>query len=656
MKKINFQFSTINIQRLLLLVAFLTGCSKEEESLFTGRDNAIAAFILTKDGATLHGAVSPDSIAVTVPEGVSLAGATASVTLSENAAIAPDPAAITDWDVPRSFTVTAYNGTPHTYYYTVKTDRRPRTFEGNIVLFSQADVESFAATFDANRIYGNITIGAATGADSVYALAGLERIKTVTGSITIELTYAGDELTAFADLEAAGELRITSKRVKTVRFPKLAAVHADLHLDQASSIRTIDFPELALVEKNLRIYYADSLLQMHFPKLQVVENLTLQGRSAGTQNLRAVELPELTEVTGTLNISYLNATTSFAAPRLATAGALTISSCAAMTSLDFGALTTVNGGIDIQALNITSLDGFGALESIGGRLYCYNTAKLASLAGMASLRSAGTYYLYGCTALTQFDVRGVQTASIDLYNSTMTGLTITGDTDFAGRLYFGALPSGTAAFPVTVQGIENVGELHVATSYITTLTLPWVKTVSRRLTLSCGSVTAISLPNLRTVGGVTVSSCAALTTLSIPDLTAVTGYTDASGATAGSFTYTVSSNITKVELPKLQSIAGSLSITGLTATRPLATIRFPVLESISGTLTIAGTNNAVFKDLSGFTALTSAAGVTIGNFTQLRNFCPLQGVIHSLNDNTWKISGCGYSPTYQNMLDEECSN
>ncbi|MDR0668124.1 MAG: hypothetical protein LBF90_05865 [Prevotellaceae bacterium] len=736
MKTYSLKFSVL---LLPVAAAFVAGCNKEEESPFTGSDNYIAAFALVKDGVTLKGAVSPDAIVVTAPERLSLSGATATVTLSENATMAPDPATIADWDIAHTFTVTAHNGTRHRYDYSV--ERRLISRSGDVVLLTQADVDAFVEEVkDLDQIDGSITIGAATGQDTIYSLAGVEHLKVVTGGIVVNATYAGEDLTAFERLEKTNDLLIASKKVKTVRFPKLAVAHADLNFNQAAAIQTLDFPELTAIDKGLRIYYVDSLANIHFPKLQaIVESVTIQGRSSGVQNLHAVEfpalqkvggsftlsywreitsvnLPQLTEVSSTFTITSLSKATHFAAPRLETVGALTMSNCAAMTSVDFGALKTVNGHVNpnlaalaevhfpaletvagsmtfstsatitalrfpaltsagsltipnaanlatlqfpalktvegqlsILSTRLTSLDGFPALERVGGRLYLYNLPNLTTVR-LPSLQSAGTYYAYGLTGVSEIDVRGVEIGSLELYGTTMTGLTLKGPDVFSGRLYFGSPPSGTTVFPVTIEGFKTVGSLVTSLSYVTAIHFEWLERVTGLLNFSSGAaVTSINLPNLRSAGGFTLASHAALTTLHLPQLEEITGYSSGT-VTAGSFTYAVTSNnLTTLELPKLRRVEGSLSITGLVAARKLEIIRFPALESLTGTLTITGTSNATFKDLAGFRALTAAAGVTISNFTQLKNFEPLKNLVPALSADTWNVAGCGYNPSYDDM-------
>ena len=107
--------------------------------------------------------------------------------LSENATIYPDPAAVTDWDEERQFVITAYNGVRSTYKYTV--ERSGIAHNGTVVLETQADVDDFGQR-GITLINGNLTVGRATGTDSITSLAPLENLKEVVYSLTLHATCA----------------------------------------------------------------------------------------------------------------------------------------------------------------------------------------------------------------------------------------------------------------------------------------------------------------------------------------------------------------------------------------------------------------------------------------------------------------------------------
>lgn len=159
---------------LSLLGTILFSACSDDDSDFNGGDSYITSFQLKQGDVTLSASISQTEIVITVPENLLLSGATANVLVSENANIEPNPVSVTDWDMDQTFIVTAYNGTKSTYSYRV--ERNVVSREGDVILLTQADVEEFA-TLGLSRINGSLTVGAATGADSVYSLKPLSGLK-----------------------------------------------------------------------------------------------------------------------------------------------------------------------------------------------------------------------------------------------------------------------------------------------------------------------------------------------------------------------------------------------------------------------------------------------------------------------------------------------
>jgi hypothetical protein len=190
------------VLRLLPIIAFaFVACTENEADPFSGKDNYIAAFSLTQGNTVFDAAIAGDVITVTVPEGLSLNNAKATVKLSENASIYPDPAKITAWDDEALFAVTAYNGAKATYKYTVARSGVAR--EGTVVLETQADVDAFGQ-LGITFIDGNLTVGRAAGTDSITSLAPLAGLKEVAYSLTLNPTYAGTGLEGLENLERVG--------------------------------------------------------------------------------------------------------------------------------------------------------------------------------------------------------------------------------------------------------------------------------------------------------------------------------------------------------------------------------------------------------------------------------------------------------------------
>src|ERR1700754_4082077 len=99
----------INVFVCLSLVALVfSGCKKDGP--FKGKDNDIASFQLTVGSTVLRAYIRQDSIIVTAPGTLSLAGIFPSVVISEGATITPDPSSVTNWEQPQQFAVISHNG------------------------------------------------------------------------------------------------------------------------------------------------------------------------------------------------------------------------------------------------------------------------------------------------------------------------------------------------------------------------------------------------------------------------------------------------------------------------------------------------------------------------------------------------------------------
>jgi hypothetical protein len=663
----------------------LAACDKDETpNPFEGGDNHITSFVLKKDEVSYRAVIAPGTVTVTVPENVSLSGYTAEYRLCENATINPDPATVTDWESEQQFVVTAHNGAKSTYRYTV--ERSGVVHPGAVILNTQDEVDAFRQG-SYTIIDGYLAIGRTSGTDTITSLAPLAGLKTVTGSIIVNVMYMGEDL-VFEHLETVGELYVLSKKVKTARFPNLTTVRMNINIEQAASIRTLDFPELTVIDKTLRIYQVDSLATMNFPKLKRVrENINLDVQATSKMNslqtitfpsletvdgsfiivrwqeVTEINLPELVTVGTIFNPGYQPRMERIVAPKLETAGTITVNGAySPLTTLNFSALKTVNKLYIEYSGSLTSLEGLSALRSVE-ELYLGYLSGLASLDGLSSIEKIGKLSVVSLASFAEIDLRGgIGIGTLDLQAGSVTpSLTVRGNDEFAGNISLTVLNQHNVRnFPITIDGIKKVGSLSVATynNPIANLEFAGIEEVAGQLSFS-GNISAISLSNLTKAGALQLSP-SVLATVNLPKLEEITGYTSGT-TTVGGLKFTVSSaNLTAVTFPKLRQVEGDISFTGLVAARPLATISFPELESLTGTLTITGTSNTTFKNLSGFSQLTSAAGVTISNFTQLSDFSPLGKVVCSLPDgNAWKITNCGGTPanyTYEAMKNQYCGD
>jgi hypothetical protein len=661
---------TLPIAAIMLTFA---SCEKEQEDTpnpFEGADNHITSFVLTKGEVSYTAAVAAGTITVTVPVNVSLSGFTATYQLCENATINPDPAGITNWDSELQFAITAYNGTRATYLYTVEKSDLVR--DGVVTLKTQAEVDAFEQG-SYTVINGHLTIGATSGTDTITSLAPLASLKNV-GSILINAMYMGD-LIGFEQLETVGELQVLSKKVKTVRFPMLKTVRMNMSFDQLEAgssgvqrniIDALDFPELTTVYRNLQIYYADSLAVMNFPKLEWVgEDIILQGYNlADYPKLKAINFPELTAAGGTIKLTNVAQVESFTAIKLKTAGGFDVSGCNTLTDINLPALSTVKGTLSLTFREATSLALPPALEEVG--TLTLTLEKLTSLTVPPSLKKVGTFNANDLRKLSAIDINGIaEIGALNFGSNTLwntSGITLSGPEIFTGKLSF-TFPTNTnlshTTFPVTVTGIKEVGSLEIpvanaqanAIRNIETIDFSWLERVTGSLYIgNFNAVTGINLSNLTSVGGLILDRLELLETLDLSKLETIT----ASGFNFIMWTY----DMTKLELPELTSIVGDISISDFDSYSPIETISFPKLKSITGTLAIAsfpGDANTSLINLK-FDVLERAGGVAISRFSNLKNFCPLAGIIPLADPAKWSITNCGYNPTHQDMVDEKCSN
>ena len=140
---------------LLACVLGVWGCDDDNDP-FTGTDNYVVSFRLTQNGEVLKAALTGDSIILQAPVGVSLAGASAEVILSENARIMPSPDSIANWNEEALFEVTSASGVGRVYHYFVVRESVP--VEGSVTLATQEEVDAFGES-GVTEVGGNLIIG-----------------------------------------------------------------------------------------------------------------------------------------------------------------------------------------------------------------------------------------------------------------------------------------------------------------------------------------------------------------------------------------------------------------------------------------------------------------------------------------------------------------
>jgi len=100
-----------NILMILLLVPLVFACKKEEEEILSNQTE-ITNFEIN----VAKGVITGDEIAITLPQGTDLTNLSANATISTGATISPNPKLSADYSQPKTFTVTAQDGTTKKTY------------------------------------------------------------------------------------------------------------------------------------------------------------------------------------------------------------------------------------------------------------------------------------------------------------------------------------------------------------------------------------------------------------------------------------------------------------------------------------------------------------------------------------------------------------
>ncbi|OQP38680.1 hypothetical protein A4H97_18350 [Niastella yeongjuensis] len=385
-----FHFN-INRTLVFLLVAAMpvfTACHKEKND-FQGRDNFITGFTLKKDGTTFTASIADSVIVINAPEGLSLDGAIADVSLSEHASMFPDPASINQWDEEALFVVNAWNGQRKTYKYTV--NRTSINVAGSVVLTTQADVDAFAKQ-GATEVAGSLIIGSIAGKDSITSLAALYKLKRIDYSLIIYPTLSARQIVgldnlqsvgndiqiqtadtldivAFPALESAGSISIQSVLIDALNFPKLKQVAKFLNIN--ASVSSFTAPILQQVKGAVTLStdaFSGALMQVvSFPALTTTGNFTI----SNFRQLTKLDCPVLTK-TGDLKLDNLTSLFNVSCPKLQTAGYITLPGESKLTQISFPALTQA-GGWYMAAKTINTLE-LPLLKTISGDLLMWDNS------------------------------------------------------------------------------------------------------------------------------------------------------------------------------------------------------------------------------------------------------------------------------------------
>jgi hypothetical protein len=639
-------------------------------------------------------------ITITAPEDFPLTQAKASVKLSENATIYPDPASVTDWDAEQQFVVIAHNGAQKTTYkYTV--ERSGIAHNGAVVLKTQADVDVFGQrgiTF----IDGYLIIGNAGGTDSITSLKPLATLKEVAYSLTLNATCAITSLEGLDNLEhVGGTLTVgqtynsTLLHLETVTLPALKTA-GNISIGNPVTI-IVELPQLERVSKRLEL--TSPLYQLQLPSLQSAGSLSLNTNAS--TSLAQISLPALEEVNGNITLGGWGSVTKIDLPKLRKAGGLSIGSMMQLALLYVPKLEEVAGAISIPStslgalteLSFPSLKQAGTLTVSNTKTTLLEVPKLetikaitlsnVSLNGLASfpaLKTAETVSLSNDPNWTRVTIpAGVQ--RIGVLSISVTGATnvAPAEVDITGK-NIGELRIGGYGSPKIIGNDEFHGTLSLSL-YESFPTLEGFQVVD---SLSASNMVKVHIAGIREIKrGVSIYSGATVEGFSMPDMETIGGNVkieltrwhnevgDSIKLTklqsiGGNFDLMLNTATVKVlHCPELITIGGNFNLNaGYDGTgypngfRGFESLNFPRLSTIGGKLTITAGNpsynysNTQLINLNSFTTLASVKAIEITKLKALIDYSGLKKAFESLALPTdWITANNAYNPTYQDLLD-----
>ncbi|MDR3350750.1 MAG: hypothetical protein LBN98_03750 [Prevotellaceae bacterium] len=687
---------------LLAGASLLAACHREEDP-FAGTDSYITGFRLQQGDAVFHAAITGEVITVTAPEGFSLNRARATVTLSENAKIYPDPASITSWDEEQAFAVTAHSGAQTAWKYTVR--RSGVAHSGAVLLETQADVDAFGRR-GVTLIDGSLIIGRTAGTDSITSLAPLASLKEVSYALTLNPTCAITSLEGLENLEHTGGLlkigetwNNTLPHLETVTLPALKTAGA-LSIGNPATV-IVELPGLEHVSKQLEL--GCPLYQLHLPGLQSAGSISMNVYTSTSTSLAKISLPALEAVEGNILLEGWGSVTKVELPALrktggfsvnampqlvfiytpkleAAAATMTFSSLDGLTELSFPALKQA-GAMNINCKNISILE-VPKLETLKA-LTLQNTP-LNGIAGFTALKTAGTVTLTnlpGGTAVhipasvQHIDVLeiGLTTAGAlipevhiagkNIGTLRLTGRAvqtkISGDETFAGLLYL--QPNSSDLLFPELEGLGEVDSLYVNAASAYDVHIKGIRKVRRGVylgTLYSGYPRTFSMPDMEEIGGHLTVNFPYMTNTAMDSVK-----WDNLKSVGGNLTLTINTKTAKVlHCPALTTVGGDFKLsTGYdysTTYRGFETLNFPKLATIGGKLTVypgtatAARTNTKLTGLHGFSALTGVKAIEITRQAALTDYSGLQKAFPSLaSPENWTASGNSYNPSYRDLLD-----
>lgn len=676
-------FFNLFILSTLLLGALFVGCSSDDDP-FVGKDNYITSFSLTKDGVTYKAAISENKLKVSVPNNVNLEGAKVEYKISEQASISPLPATITEWNKNQNFIVTSYNKSTRDYAYEVTHTDIAEV--GSVVLLTQADVDKFAAT-KVEVIDGNLIIGSsasATEENAITTLDGLSHLKKVANSLTILNSYTGTNLKGLENLEKAGAIYITQSRTKgneedafMVELPNLKEV-GDF-IVKSETLQSLSLPKLtSAFAFYIRGQYLSTVV---LPALEtIITDFAVESgtsfnsttSNAYNQELKSISLPKLKGIQGSMTLRGLSVLEEIDTPVLESVGAnLSVIQARGLESIAAPILKEVRKELSLKGVKSLDKVSLPALTVVGSFIFNSDTSIYPEKESMESLELPKLETVYKDLRISHFLLKTLDLSSLKkvgevlrIANGTVCKEIKSPLLEECKTIEFSSLPlilsldiskvkeveqlefiscyklahvkganninnitlnggSVLCDFPV-FEGVETIPGLLDLTNYYENddFSFPGIKHIGRyNQTAGKSAVSVINFPDLETIDYLRFGSF--LKKLNAPKLTEVKEWDT-------SFLQHIESG--DLQLPMLKKI-GSFKFYGAT------------YEGAAKTMKL--------KDMNDFANVQEIGKVEIVWWGNMTDFSGLKNALSNIKEADWKVEGCAYNPTYQQMKNGE---
>mgnify|MGYP001024687557 CR=1 FL=1 len=687
----------------LFIAVFFTACSDDDDPApEDADDNFITSVIFTIDEKEYAAVIKDNDVTITVPYTISLNNAKVDFKYTSSATIQPDPATITDWDNERQFRVTSYNGESNDYkYLVVKADISE---EGDVTLATKAAITALAEK-GTTIINGSLTIGSdEEGAEVIESIEELSKLKEIKGDLIVKGSFQGTGLRGFENLASVGGVIIGSPENASTAFgpealvslPKVTAITGNIMVFD-NNIEWVEFENLETVGGDI-VIGSSVITSVTMPKVTSIggslklSGINADGEAAG--NIKELSLPALQTITGNIEVKAIASLETFRFDKLATAGAILLPEIGMeMETISLPELTTVEDDVTFVSSTGHIIGGVATntkireivmnkIQTVKGTLKVRFLGELANIPGLSTLKTLGgldIFYMYKLN--TTLDISSIEWKDGQVrIESTAINKIVGPET---------ADISLTLKSKVEFEGIKTLANLDYSFSHSGAYSLPFTS-ITGNLYINARNTNVFSMPELTGVGGHFIIDMNLLE-VSFPKLTKVGGqlcvpiademnfplleevgtatevsyyYTDKSvGKEDYYFSFVVQAGYTpELILPALKKVGGRGLMVDVDAFggETCTGISLPKLETVDGAIAIGGPYYAIWEPEWGandsFTQLSmpllkQAGSVHIMHCGGLKDFSAFANIISGITANDWKVTNCGYNPTFQDMVD-----